>query len=125
MDRYQWRISTVGNLSGLLALAVTMALHSPALAVDSGEASENSARTISSSIEEKGSLAAAGTTIHGCYSRHSAGSLRIVARPQDCHWYEQALSWSQQGPPGPKGDTGRQGDPGPQGPRMSSTDSGT
>ena len=60
-----------------------------------------------------------GGVIHGCYAR-SGGALRVVdAGVTNCKSGETALDWNmqgQQGPVGPKGDSGAPGPAGPQGP---------
>jgi hypothetical protein len=43
--------------------------------------------------------------IHGCYGK-SNGQLRVIDEGQACKNNETPLDWSQQGPPGEKGDTG-------------------
>jgi hypothetical protein len=54
-------------------------------------------------------------TIHGCYSK-SGGTLRVIdASVTKCKDGETALSWSQQGVPGPQGDSGAPGATGPKG----------
>lgn len=75
-----------------------------------------------------GALAAAAIpepdgTITGCYRTnagllHPQGSLRVVNAPSECRSSETALTWNQQGQPGPQGKpgpAGRQGNPGPKG----------
>ena len=54
-----------------------------------------------------------GGVINGCYKSQN-GQLRLIDPASDsCNPSETAISWSQTGPQGPKGDTGP---PGPQGP---------
>jgi hypothetical protein len=63
--------------------------------------------------------------IHGCYDKVS-GKLRVAdtedGEPKGCANHETALTWNQQGlpgppgPPGPEGPKGETGDTGPQGP---------
>ena len=43
-----------------------------------------------------------GGTIHGCYQQ-TGGNLRVVESAADCRNSERAISWNQQGPPGPPG----------------------
>lgn len=77
-----------------------------------------------------GALAAAAIpdpdgTITGCYRTyagllHPQGSLRVVDSPSECRSSESALTWNQQGKPGPvgpAGPTGKAGAPGPAGPQ--------
>jgi hypothetical protein len=53
--------------------------------------------------------------VHGCFAK-SGGTLRVIdASVTNCKSGETALSWNQQGVPGPKGDAGEPGPPGPQG----------
>jgi hypothetical protein len=56
--------------------------------------------------------------IHACYWKSTTGPLRIIdpAQGQKCTSNENALDWSQQGPPGAPGVQGDKGDPGQQGP---------
>src|SRR3954451_9920514 len=43
-----------------------------------------------------------GGTIHGCYQKGN-GNLRVVEAAGDCRGNETAITWNQQGPPGPPG----------------------
>lgn len=52
-----------------------------------------------------------GDTLNGCAKKRN-GALRLA---DTCKRNETAVSWSAQGPQGPKGETGAQGPPGPQG----------
>ena len=56
--------------------------------------------------------------IHACYWKSTTGQLRIIdpSQGQKCNSNENALDWSQQGPPGAPGPKGDRGDPGQQGP---------
>lgn len=60
-------------------------------------------------------LAANDTTINACVHKESRG-VRIVDSPADCRATETAVSWNQQGQPGPAGPQGPAGPAGPQGP---------
>ena len=53
-------------------------------------------------------------TITGCYQKNN-GQLRVVESASQCNPSELALTWQQQGPPGPQGPIGPQGPAGPQG----------
>lgn len=53
--------------------------------------------------------------IHGCFSKIN-GHLRVVKLPSSCRAYERAISWSQNGQPGPRGPAGPAGPAGGQGP---------
>ena len=48
--------------------------------------------------------------IHACLN--PAGQIRIVDSIDECKKQETALTWNQQGPPGPQGEPGPQGDQG-------------
>ena len=62
-----------------------------------------------------------GGVINGCYKSVN-GQLRLIDPTTDsCNPSETAISWSQTGPQGPKGD---KGDPGPQGPKGDKGDPG-
>jgi hypothetical protein len=54
--------------------------------------------------------------IHGCYQKN-VGNLRVIdpSGGDSCRPSEIAISWSQTGPQGPKGDTGATGPQGPKG----------
>ena len=59
--------------------------------------------------------------IHGCYLTHQnelerQGNLRVVGDASQCKDSETAISWNQQGLPGPSGAQGPRGDPGPAAP---------
>jgi hypothetical protein len=56
--------------------------------------------------------------IHACYWKSTSGPIRVIdpAQGQKCTSNENALDWSQQGPPGAPGPKGDKGDPGQQGP---------
>jgi hypothetical protein len=72
------------------AAALIVAAGGVALAADSGAA--GSAKTIS-----------------GCYTTHT-GALRVLTKADSkCGKGETAISWSKQGPAGPKGSTGKRG----------------
>jgi len=56
------------------------------------------------------SIPDAGGAVHGCYDKN-LGSLRVIDTAKHglfdkCLPYETAISWSQTGPQGPKGDQG-------------------
>lgn len=59
-------------------------------------------------------IPAANGTITGCYHKNN-GQLRVVESASQCNPSELALTWQQQGPPGPQGPIGPQGATGPQG----------
>jgi hypothetical protein len=62
-----------------------------------------------------GAIPGATGTISGCYAK-SNGSLRVIDAESGAACItnkETALSWNQQGPPGPQGPVGPQGPPGP------------
>jgi hypothetical protein len=63
-----------------------------------------------------GSISDSGT-IHGCYANNN-GALRVIdpSAGDACKTSETALSWQQQGTPGPTGATGATGATGPAGP---------
>lgn len=56
--------------------------------------------------------AATGTTIHGCVNN----TTRVLSVSDTCAKQETALTWNQQGAPGPSGPAGPSGAPGPSGP---------
>ena len=71
-----------------------------------------------------GAIPGSSGTISACYAK-SNGGLRVIDAESGASCVankESALSWNQQGPPGPQGEqglqgpAGPQGDPGPQGP---------
>lgn len=66
-----------------------------------------------------GAIPASDGQIHGCYTK-VGGILRVIDTErepaQQCTRFEESISWSQQGPPGP------QGEPGPPGPSGSAPD---
>ena len=59
----------------------------------------------------------AGADIKACYATtngllgipHSKGDLRVVDTSESCRSYEESISWSQHGVPGPAGPTGARG----------------
>jgi hypothetical protein len=55
-------------------------------------------------------------TITGCYHKNN-GQLRVVESASQCNPSELALTWQQQGPPGPQGPIGPQGPQGATGPQ--------
>jgi len=68
----------------------------------------SSAATVLASIPDPSGV------IHACYK--STGNLRAIEDPSRCGRNETAISWNQQGPPGPQGEPGPPGEPGPAGP---------
>lgn len=64
---------------------------------------------------ELGSIVGDDGAINGCYNRKD-GALRVVVAAETCGKHELAVSWRQQGEPGPTGPTGPKGDPGETGP---------
>jgi len=70
---------------------------------------------VSSFLLGTATLAAHGSSvIHACYNR-STGAARIVGAATDCHSYETAVSWNNEGPVGPIGATGAKGSTGTKG----------
>jgi len=65
------------------------------------------------------SIPAPDGTITGCYQQNN-GQLRVVESASQCNPSEMALTWQQEGPPGPQGPIGPEGPVGPQGPSGSS-----
>ena len=49
-----------------------------------------------------------GGAISGCYAKKD-GSLRVIDATTQCRSGENALTWNQTGPQGPKGDAGAEG----------------
>lgn len=61
------------------------------------------------------SIPSADGTINACFN-DTNGNVRIVDDPSSCRQHEVAISWNQQGTPGPAGPPGPPGPAGPQGP---------
>jgi type VI secretion system secreted protein Hcp len=64
-----------------------------------------------------GAIPSSDGTIHACYATGGSptGALRIVDENVQCASGETAITWNEQGPPGPTGDTGPPGDSGSSG----------
>jgi Collagen triple helix repeat (20 copies) len=62
-----------------------------------------------------GGIPGADGVIQGCYQKQD-GQLRVVSQGSTCRHDEVGLTWNQQGPTGPAGQTGVTGDAGPTGP---------